>query len=37
MIDENGGTSCDSQTMLLIKETAATLYAGEIHSLLIGR
>jgi len=32
MIDENGGPSCDSQTMLLIKETAATLYAAGADS-----
>ncbi|KAG8215103.1 cytochrome P450 [Butyriboletus roseoflavus] len=32
MIDENGGTSCDLQTMLLIKETAATLYAAGADS-----
>lgn len=28
MLDANGGTSCDEETKLLIKETAATLYAG---------
>ena len=37
MIDENGGTNCDLQTTLLIKETAATLYAGETRSPLIDR
>lgn len=37
MIDENGGTSCGSATRLLIKETAATLYAGETLSPLASR
>jgi hypothetical protein len=37
MIDENGGPSCDLQTKLLIKETAATIYSGEILSPLVGR
>lgn len=36
MIDENGGPSCDLQTKLLIKETAATLYSGETLSRLTG-
>ncbi|KAF8550950.1 cytochrome P450 [Imleria badia] len=32
MIDENGGTGCNSETRLLIKETAATLYAAGADS-----